>query len=203
MAVSVKVTATGIDPAIRTAIKMQSSSVRRQAVEDGGLSAVSKIKEYYDLGGSKMWTNPSLPTHGAGRVKSQWWRTVSGSWGMMTAAGTGVTLRSKGALGFSHKVTGGTITARRKKFLTIPIVPEAHNISARDYSRRIAPLFAVKGVLAQADENSESGIKPVFVLKRSVTHKPWRGALPPDKLYVDAFARAALESILLQAESAT
>jgi hypothetical protein len=126
---------------------------------------------------------------------------VEGSWSAVSASGSGVTLRSKGVIGFSHKVTGGTITAKRKKFLTIPIVPEAHGLTAKTYSRTIAPLFVVKGVLAQADENSQTGIKPVFVLKKSVTHKPWRGALPPDKSYLDAFANGALESIIAQLES--
>jgi hypothetical protein len=121
----------------------------------------------------------------------------------MGASGSGVTLRSKGAIGFSHKVTGGTITARRAKFLTIPIVPEAHGLTARTYSRTIAPLFAVKGVLAQADENSPTGIKPVFVLKKSITQKPWRNALPPEQSYINAFANGALQSIIAQVEGTT
>jgi len=203
MAVSVKVTATGMNAAVSAMLRLQSSQVRKTAIETGSIDAIEAISQYYNLAGSKLWENPSLPTHGAGRKKTQWWRHIPNSWNTVAASSSGITLRSKGAIGFSHKVTGGTITARRKKFLTIPIVPEAHNISAREYSKRIAPLFAVKGVLAQADENSPTGIKPVFVLKRSVTHKPWRGALPPDKLYLDAFAKGALSLLIAQAESAT
>ena len=203
MSVSVKVTATGMNATVSAMLRLQSSQVRKTAIETGSIDAIEAISKYYNLAGSKLWENPSLPTHGAGRKKTQWWRQIPNSWNTIGASSNGITLRSKGAIGFSHKVTGGTITARRKKFLTIPIVPEAHGLSARTYSRTIAPLFAVKGVLAQADENSPTGIKPVFVLKRSITQKPWRGALPPDKLYLDAFAKGALSLLIAQAENAT
>jgi hypothetical protein len=199
----ITITATGLDPVKASMIRLQSASVRKIAVMTGAQDALEVVEKYYNMGGSKLWENPSLPTHGAGRKKTQWWRKVAGSWSIMGASGSGVTLRSKGAIGFSHKVTGGTITARRAKFLTIPIVPEAHGLTARTYSRTIAPLFAVKGVLAQADENSPTGIKPVFVLKKSITQKPWRNALPPEKTYLDAFTNGALESIIAQVESTT
>jgi hypothetical protein len=41
----------------------------------------------------------------------------------------------------------------------------------------------------------------VFALKRSITQKPWPGALPPENLYTEAFADAALESIISQMEN--
>jgi hypothetical protein len=197
----VVITTSGIDPIKASMIKLQSATIRKIAILSGAQDALEVVTKYYATGGSALWENPSLPTHGPGRKKTQWWRRVEGSWSAVSASGSGVTLRSKGAIGFSHKVTGGTITAKRKKFLTIPIVPEAHGLTAKTYSRTIAPLFVVKGVLAQADENSQTGIKPVFVLKKSVTHKPWKGALPPEKSYLDAFANGALESIIAQMES--
>jgi hypothetical protein len=199
----ITITATGLDPVKASMIRLQSASVRKIAVMTGAQDALEVVEKYYNMNGSKLWENPSLPTHGAGRKKTQWWRKVAGSWSIMGASGSGVTLRSKGAIGFSHKVTGGTITARRAKFLTIPIVPEAHGLTARTYSRTIAPLFAVKGVLAQADENSPTGIKPVFVLKKSITQKPWKNALPPEQSYINAFSNGALESIIAQIEGAT
>lgn len=197
----VVITTSGIDPVKSAMIKLQSATVRKIAILSGAQDALEVVTKYYNSQGSTLWENPSLPTHGAGRRKTQWWRHIPNSWGVTGASGSGVTLRSKGVIGFSHKVTGGTITAKRKKFLTIPIVPEAHGLTAKTYSRTIAPLFVVKGALAQADENSQTGIKPVFVLKKSVTHKPWRGALPPEKSYLDAFANGALESIIAQLES--
>jgi hypothetical protein len=199
----ITITATGLDPVKASMIRLQSASVRKIAVMTGAQDALEVVEKYYNSNGSRLWENPSLPTHGPGRKKTQWWRKVAGSWSIMGVSGSGVTLRSKGAIGFSHKVTGGTITARRAKFLTIPIVPEAHGLTARTYSRTIAPLFAVKGVLAQADENSPTGIKPVFVLKKSITQKPWKNALPPEKTYLDAFTNGALESIIAQIEGTT
>jgi hypothetical protein len=200
MAVSVKVTATGINPVVSAMLKLQSPTIRKIAIETGSLDAVEALSQYYNMRGSKLWENPSLPTHGPGRKKTQWWRKIPNSWSIVGVSSLGVTLRSKGAIGFSHKVTGGTISAKRKKFLTIPIVPEAHGLTAKQYSRSIAPLFIVKGTLSQADENSPTGIKPIFVLKKSITQKAWRGALPPDKVYLDAFAKGALSLLIALAQ---
>jgi len=199
----ITITATGLDPVKASIIRLQSASVRKVAVMTGAKDALEVVEKYYNMGGSTLWENPSLPTHGPGRKKTQWWRKVAGSWSIMGASGSGVTLRSKGVDGFAHKVTGGTITARRAKFLTIPIIPQAHGLSAASYSNTISKLFAVKGVLAQADKNSPTGIKPVFLLKKSITQKPWRNALPPEQSYINAFANGALQSIIAQVEGAT
>lgn len=196
----VVITTSGIDPIKASMIKLQSATVRKIAILSGAQDALEVVTKYYNSQGSTLWENPSLPTHGAGRRKTQWWRHIPNSWGVTGASGSGVTLRSKGVIGFSHKVTGGTITAKRKKFLTIPVIPEAHGLTAKTYSKSINRLFAVKGVLAEAYDN-EKGFRPVFVLKKSVTHKPWRGALPPEKSYLDAFSNGALESIIAQLES--
>ena len=195
----VQITANGINAAVSSMLKLRSASVRKIAVFSGAQEALEVVQKYYGSKGSKLWENPSLPTHGAGRRKTQWWRHIPNSWSVMGASGSGVTLRSKGVIGFSHKVTGGTITAKRKKALTIPLIPEAHGLSAKTYSKSINRLFVVKGVLAEAYDN-EKGFRAVFALKRSVTHKPWANALPPEKSYLDAFAKGALESIIARAE---
>jgi hypothetical protein len=195
----VQITASGIDSAVSAMLKLQSPNVRKIAIETGSLDAIAAIQKYYNMGGSRLWENPSLPTHGAGRRKTQWWRHIPNSWNTVGASASGITLRSKGVIGFSHKVTGGTITAKRKKALTIPLIPEAHGLSAKTYSKSINRLFVVKGVLAEAYDN-EKGFRAVFALKRSVTHKPWANALPPEKSYVDAFAKGALSLLIAQAE---
>ena len=122
-----------------------------------------------------------------------WLATASG-WSLTKSSGNSVTF-ANAAIGLAHKITGGTIRAKRRKFLTIPIGPQAHGVSARDYSLNISPLFRVKGVLAEKDDNAESGIRPVYVLKKSVTQKPWPGALPPEASYVDALMETALDHI--------
>ena len=103
-----------------------------------------------------------------------------------------------GTDGFSHKITGGTISAKRKKFLTIPIVPEAHGLSAKTYSKTIKPLFRVKNLLVQSEPDGK--IKPIFVLKKSVTQAPWKGALPPENTYLDAFAAGVLDTLIAESE---
>jgi hypothetical protein len=195
----VQITANGINAAVSAMLKLQSPNVRKIAIEAGSLDAIAAIQKYYNMRGSRLWENPSLPTHGAGRRKTQWWRHIPNSWNTVGASASGITLRSKGVIGFSHKVTGGTITAKRKKALTIPLIPEAHGLSAKTYSKSINRLFVVKGVLAEAYDN-EKGFRPVFALKRSVTHKPWANALPPEKSYLDAFAKGALSLLIAQAE---
>jgi hypothetical protein len=195
----ITISTSGIDQVKTSMIRLQSPAVRKIAVLSGAQDALEAVTKYYDMGGSQMWVNPSLPTHGAGRRKTQWWRKVSNSWSIIGASGSGVTLRSKGADGFAHKVTGGTITAKRKKALTIPLIPEAHGLTAKTYSQTINRLFIVKGVLAEAYDN-EKGFRPVFALKKSVTHKPWPNALPPEKSYVDAFLKGALSLIIAEAE---
>jgi hypothetical protein len=195
----VQITTSGIDSVVSAMLKLQSPNVRKIAIETGSLDAIAAIQKYYNMGGSRLWENPSLPTHGAGRRKTQWWRHIPNSWNTVSASASGITLRSKGVIGFSHKVTGGTITAKRKKALTIPLIPEAHGLSAKTYSKSINRLFVVKGVLAEAYDN-EKGFRPVFALKRSVTHKPWTNALPPEKSYLDAFAKGALSLLIAQAE---
>jgi len=176
-------------------LKLAAPATRAEAIKLGAMSALDTIRAYYNGRGRLPWINPSLPTHGAGRSLSGWWLATASGWSTTKANASGVTF-ANGAIGLAHKVTGGTIRAKRRKFLTIPLVPQAHNVTARDYSSRISPLFRVKGVLAEVDEKSETGIRPVYALKKSVTHKPWPHALPPEASYVDALIDKALDYLI-------
>jgi hypothetical protein len=195
--IGIKVVAANVNETKLAMIKLAAPQTRAQALKLGALSALDTIRAYYNGRGRLPWINPSLPTHGPGRAPTGWWLATASGWSTTKANASGVTF-SNGAIGLAHKVTGGTIRAKRRKFLTIPIVPEAHGVSARDYSRRFSPLFRVKGVLAEKDENAESGIRPVYALKNSVTHKPWPGALPPEASYVDALIDTALDYLIDQ-----
>ena len=194
---SVTITTTGLDEVTASMLKLQSVDARRRAITAGANDALSVVKKYYGVGGSAMWSGTG-PTQGAGRKKTQWWRKVESNWSVANATADGVTLTNVNTDGFAHKITGGTITAKRGKALTIPIIPQAHGLSAMTYSKTIKPLFRVKGVLAQTEEDGK--ITPVFVLKKSVTQKPWAGALPPEKTYVDAFAAGLLDSLIAESE---
>lgn len=102
---------------------------------------------------------------------------------------------TNGTIGLAHKVTGGTIRAKRRKFLTIPMVPEAHGLTAKTFSRTIAPLFQAKGMLMYVDEQT-ADVKAAYSLKKSVTQRPRPGALPPEASYLEAFANEALDSLI-------
>ena len=190
--VGIKVKASDINDAKAAVIRLASPQTRSEALKQGALTALDVIREYYNSRGRLPWINPKLKTHGPGRTPTKWWMGTVSGWSIARATGRSVTF-ANAAIGLAHKVTGGTIRAKRKKFLTIPIVPQAHGMTATSYARKYSPLFVVKGVLAEKDGD---GIRPVFALKKSVTHKPWPNALPPEESYVTAMLNSALDYII-------
>lgn len=196
----ITITATGLDEAKVAALKLAAPDVRKAAVRQGGEDAIEEVRKYYAMGGRTKWVNMALPTHGPGREQTRWWESTARGWSLSQPTANKVTF-SNSTIGLAHKITGGVIRAKRKKFLTIPVDPRAHGKTAKDYSRRVSPLFRVKGVLAEEDENSANGFKAIYVLKKSVTHSPWKGALPPEQSYTDAFLNGALDYLIAQFNS--
>lgn len=181
-------------------IRLAAPAQRKQAVADGGIAALNVIKRYYGSKGRFPWLNTSLPTHGPGRVPTQWWRSTETAWKMKQTNTFSVSFEN-GTVGLAHKITGGTIRAKRRKFLTIPVDPRAHGLTAKTFARTIAPLFAAKGMLMFVDEQV-ADVKPAYALKKSVTHRPWPGALPPEASYLDVFLNEALDSLIDDFEEA-
>jgi hypothetical protein len=165
---------------------------RRKYNTVGAEAAQSAVQSYYTRKGRNLWINPSLPTHGPGRMKTRYADNVESGWNVGKVTGSGVRIQNN-TIGLSHKVTGGTITAKRVKFLTIPVTPEAHGRTARQFSKDIGKLFAAKGCLMW--KKADGSINAAYILKRSVNHTPWPNALPPDAEIVDAFAESALDAI--------
>lgn len=198
--IDIKVTTTGDRAAKLGMIRLSAPAQRRQAVADGGIAALDVIKGYYAAKGRPFWVNPALPTHGPGRRVTQWWRSTETGWTMRQPNSFSVSFVN-GTIGLAHKVTGGTIRAKRKRFLTIPLVPEAHGLDAKTFSRTIAPLFRAKGMLMFVDEQT-ADVKAAYALKKSVTQRPWPGALPPQAAYLDAFLNEALDSLIRSFEEA-
>jgi hypothetical protein len=207
----VDVTMTGEQSVKLGLIRIAEPAQRKQAVAAGGIAALNVIKGYYQAKGRPFWVNPALPTHGPGRQSStrvwspgraptQWWRSTDTAWTMKQANTSSVDFVN-GTIGLAHKVTGGTIRAKRKKFLTIPIDPRAHGLTAKTFSRTIAPLFAAKGMLMFVDEQT-ADVKAAYALKKSITQRPWPGALPPEASYLDAFLDSALDNLLTAFEEA-
>ena len=197
---TVNVAITGAQEAKLAAIRLSAPAQRRQAVTDGGIAALNVIKGYYRAKGRPFWVNPSLPTHGPGRKVTQWWRSTETGWSMQQPNSYTASFVN-GTIGLAHKVTGGTIRAKRKKFLTIPVDPKAHGLDAKTFARTIAPLFQAKGMLMYVDEQT-ADVKAAYALKKSITQRPWPGALPPEASYLDAFVNEALDSLIQSFEGA-
>jgi hypothetical protein len=193
-ALKVEIQMTGDQQAKLGIIRLSSTAARRQAISDGGQAALAVIKGYYQAKGRPFWVNPALPTHGPGRKPTQWWRSTETAWAMRQPNSFSVNFVN-GTIGLAHKVTGGTIRAKRKKFLTIPLDPRAHGLTAKTFSRTIAPLFAAKGMLMFVDEQT-ADVKAAYALKKSITQRPWPGALPPEASYLDTFIDEALDSLI-------
>lgn len=196
--IRVQVKTVGIESAVDSMLKLQSPTNRKRALMLGAIDANDEIRKYYQAHGRTLWLNPALPTHGTGRRVTQWWRHIETAWQVKSIVGNRATLEND-AIGFSHKITGGTIRAKRKKFLTIPIDPRAHGLTAKEFSQKVSPLFRVKNILAMQEDDGT--VKGIFALKKSVTQKPWPNALPPEPQYVNAFLAGVLDSLIADIEN--
>lgn len=197
---TVNVAITGAQEAKLAAMRLAAPAQRKQAVNDGGVAALNVIKGYYRAKGRPFWVNSALPTHGPGRKVTQWWRSTETGWTMKQPNSYTASFIN-GTVGLAHKVTGGTIRAKRKKFLTIPVDPKAHGLDAKTFARTIAPLFQARGMLMYVDEQT-ADVKAAYALKKSITQRPWPGALPPESSYLDAFVNEALDSLIQSFEGA-
>jgi len=208
--------ADGATPALKELISMLTGSQAAQLNGVAGRAAVLEAtryhREYDDRGG---WENRSLPTHGPGRDRTGFGKQVADSWNVAKVDSDGVTI-SNDAPHLGHKVRGGTIRPKRVSALTIPMVPEAHGRRASEYERDFGvDLFTIKGRNALFERTKGIGsesvlnrtygkrrngqreqiaargkIRAVYALTRSVTHDPWKGALPPEEDLREAFANA-------------
>lgn len=180
----------GVDESVLALLSIIKPSTRRTAVRVGAKSANDAVKGWYRAKGRQHWAGTG-PTQGPGRKASGWWRGTS-RWVIDSATENGATM-SNSHIGLAHKITGGVIRAKRKAFLTIPVHPKAHGLTAKTFSQTIAPLFRVKNVLAMQEQNG--GIKPVFVLKKSVNQAPWPNAMPSDDVFMKPFEEAVVDAI--------
>ena len=90
--------------------------------------------------------------------------------------------------GVALRYYGGTVTAKRKKVLTIPIAAEAHGKRAGE----IAGLFRVRDVLGRRIGKGETArFVPMFLLRKSTKHVADKAILPPEADMVKAAVSAA------------
>jgi len=196
----VTINSEGLEDITKDYLSALDSKSRKKVIRVATLSALDAVKKYYSDKGRNLWVRPGGPTHGPGRKPTQWWRGTANGWTAQNITSRSSDLVNK-TIGLSHKVTGGTIKPIRAKRLTIPLIPQAHGLTAKGYSNTIAPLFPLKNVLAsKTKEGSKEGFKAVFALRKSVTQKPWKGALPPEKKYMQAYEETLLDAIIAELE---
>lgn len=104
---------------------------------------------------------------------------------------------------YAFKVTGGTITPKRAKFLTIPLIREAAGLYVSVYQQNTGRrLFRPRGkdVLMESIGNGKA--RSVYAIVKSVTQRPWPRAVPDEDLIAAAFvSRWKAELAELIAES--
>lgn len=196
--IQVQVRAEGVKESIDALRQLSGFERRRKILTNAGEAALDEVKAYYDAG-ERLFINPSLPTHGVGRLRTQWTKRVQEAWNLRSVVGNKILMENT-MTGFAHKITGGTIKATRKKFLTIPIDPRAHGLKVADFTKAKAPLFRIKNVLAMKEK--DGSISNIYALKKSVRHDPNPKALPPETLYVSAFVESLVSDIILEFEKA-
>lgn len=181
----------------------EESSQLNQVAGFGVVAAASKYHRDFDAAG--RWRGPRYMGGGQVGQGGDFGSRIAGGWFVESHDRRGVTVENAAPL-FRHKVLGGTITAKRARFLTIPLVPEARGRRVRDYEifarvrlfRRGGALFErVKSNVvgergrrrrgAGASSIRTSEMRAVYALRRSVTQAPWPGAMPPEKLLSDAY----------------
>jgi len=98
-----------------------------------------------------------------------------------------------------QKVEGGTIKAKKAKYLTIPIHPDAHGKRARVLAEELGlelfPITSKGGSLLLVSADPDGGITPYYVLKKEVTQDPWPGSLPEERKVQEAAERGMVEVI--------
>jgi hypothetical protein len=205
----------GASPMLRRAISAMtgadSSAINEQGGREAVTAAIAYHREFDQAGGwkGKRYLGPS--TDG-----SSYGSEVTQAWSFQSADQRGATITND-ARHLKFKSTGGTVVPKRTKFLTIPLIAEARGRRAADYEIFARTnLFLIKGKralfervggevtgkrgkgksAAGASTIKSNTIRAVYALVRSVTHKPWPGALPPNNLLSDAFMDRYRRSLL-------
>jgi hypothetical protein len=163
-----------VDPAWIESLEKMPEAV----MQAGATSLYNYLKEYH----TKMdWKGPHwMP----GPDSGQFARDVVQGWQKPQISGLTVVIRNTfGLLGW--KMSGGTITPKTANFLTIPLVPGAKVVPARDFP---GGLFRAGNALCRKVGQE---LEAIYALKKSVTQKPWPGAMPTDEQLAAAFIKGA------------
>lgn len=198
--ISIKVNvADGVSEDLAALISVLTGPQSVELSEQGGIAARNAAVAYHDqFDQSGGWRGKRYLGGGKGGGGS-FGSAVSDAWKMESHDSTGAVI-SNAAEHYAFKVTGGTITPKRGKYLTIPLVPEARGVRVATYMENAGhKLFRSPSGKALMESTGKGTARSVYALLESVTMGPWAGAVPPDDViagaYTDAY-RDGLTSIL-------
>lgn len=197
--IQIKVEVTdGASPMLKRAIAALRGNQSAQLNEQGGREAVNAAVTYHrDFDKSGGWRGKRYL--GSASDGSSYGSEVAEAWSFQSSDERGATIANNARF-LKFKSTGGTVKPKRTTYLTIPMIAEARGRSAANYEVFARKnLFTIKGKKALFEKKEDGGLRAVYALVKSVTHKPWPGALPPNDLIADAFMdryRRALFEIL-------
>ena len=138
----------------------------------GGEAVYRFFRNYH----SKMdWRGPRwIPGPNSG----QFAQNVVYGWQPPEVGTDGVIVRNTFGL-LAWKISGGTITPKYAQALTIPLTTKAKVYTARTFP---GILFRTGNALStQYGRRLGGAIIPQYALAKSVTQKPWPGAMPPQE----------------------
>jgi hypothetical protein len=128
----------------------------------------------------------------AGPRSNLFWQQVVAGWQDPVLSGKRVAITNTFGL-LKWKTTGGTITPKRAKMLTIPLVPDAKGFSAAEFAAdEGTPLFRVGNALMRRVGKKLEGI---YALKASVTQAPWEGAMPEQAEIKEVFTESVRRQV--------
>jgi hypothetical protein len=132
------------------------------------------------------------PRYMAGPRSNLFWQQVVAGWQDPVVSGKKVTITNTFGL-LKWKTTGGTITPKRARMLTIPLVPDAKGLTVAEYeAEEGTPLFRAGNALCRRIGKKLEGI---YALKESVTQAPWPDAMPPDDEIKQVFTNSVRQQV--------
>jgi hypothetical protein len=182
-------------PALRAVIGALTGPKMKSFNALGGRAAVLAAKAYHrEFDKNKGWRGKRYlgPSQGEG---GSFGAAITAGWNFQSSDQSGAVI-SNAAQFYAFKVTGGTITPKRAKFLTIPLIAEAKGLRVFSYQQITGKrLFRPKGKDVLMEKMDGGGIRSVYALLRSVTTGPTPGALPDESLIAEAFANRWREAL--------
>lgn len=175
------VTIRGVGKITKNLRKLTSREVLDGAFDEAGQRCRRWVADWYRRKGSDWFDTPGSPTHGRGRVDTDWAHAfmLRQTWVVTRKSARAMasfTISYSGDKGkerqFLLLAKGGTIRPKAAAALTVPMIPQAHGLRAAEFARRFHKrLFRPKGKNYLAD-NTFGKLRVVYLLCRSVTIKP-------------------------------